>query len=192
MLRTLLRFLLLPLLAAPAALPAALRPVGAGELKVFDPVRKAWRPQGALALYQAEPEVLQLQLPGFLPRGPLNARLDLEQLPHYRSWLERRKAEGGLAWKALSALLDEVQGRPLAFLSLGPLPAQGPAEIRVGLLEGRQFKLYGRVRGTVASGHRGWVFEARDLVPETASAKAAWSVLAPLARSQASRIAGQR
>jgi hypothetical protein len=184
--------LLFLLLSGAASLAAALRPLGAGELKIFDASRRAWRSQGALVLYQADPEILQLHLPDFQPRGPLNARLDLEQLPHYRAWVERQRAEGGLPWKLLSTLLNEVQGRPIVFLTLGPLPAQGPAELRVGLLEGRHFKLYGRVQGNVASGQRGLVFEAQTLIPENPSARSAWSVLAPLVRAQAARIAGQR
>lgn len=184
--------LLLACLGFAPFLAAALRPVGGGEARVFDGRRKAWRDQGVAVLYQADPEVLQFHLPAFRPSGPLNARLDLEALPHYQAWVEQRRNEGGLAWKALSALLEEVRGKPVAFLTLGPLPTQGRAEIRVGLMEGSRFKLFGRVQGRVASGHRGLVFEAESLFPESASAKAAWSVLAPLARAQASRIAGQR
>lgn len=184
--------LLLAGLSLAAALGASLSPVGRARVSVFDLKAKAFVGQEAVVLYQAEPEVLQLQLPGFQPGQPLNARVDVQGLPHYQAWVDKRRAEGGLAWKALEALLGELKGRPAAILTLGPLPSQGPAELRVGLMDGHQFELYGRIRGTVASSRRGLVFEAQDLVLDKASARAAWSVMAPLARSQASRMAGQR
>lgn len=185
-----LRMFLPLLLAAPLA--AALNPIGGSLVQVFDAKVKDFRQQPVQVLYQPQPEVLQVQLPGFRPGTPLNARLHLERLPHYQTWVKRRQAEGGLAWTTLSALLGELQGRPASFLTLGPVPGQGPLEIRVGLLNERRFELYARVRGTVISSQRGLVFEVQELFPERASAKAAWAVLAPLARSQAGRMAGQR
>jgi hypothetical protein len=183
--------IVIALLLMATPLLAGLKPIGGASAQVFDAKAKAFKAQPAVVLYQAQPEVLQIHLPAFQSGAPLNARLHLDQLPHYQAWVRRRQAEGGMAWKALSALLDELQGRPVALLTLGPLPAQGPAEVRVGLLEGRRFELYGRVQGSVASSRRGLVFEVQDLSLEKASAKAAWGLLAPLARSQASRMAGQ-
>ncbi len=184
--------LLAVLILLSTTLSAELRPIGGSQVQVFDAKAKAFKPQLAVVAYQGEPEVLQVHLPGFQPGGPLNARLELQKLPHYQSWVARRKKEGGLAWSALSALLEEVQDRPAVFLSLGPLPAQGRAEIRVGLLKGSQFELYARVQGTIASSQRGTVFEVQGMVLEKASARAAWAVLQPLARKQALRAAGQR
>jgi hypothetical protein len=186
-----MRQVVIALLLMATPLAAGPRPIGGAQAQVFDAKAKAFKAQQAVVAYQEKPEVLQVQVPGFQPGAPLNARLKVDQLPHYQAWIQQRQAEGGMAWKALAALLDELQGRPVAFLTLGPLPAQGPAEVRVGLLEGRRFELYGRVRGTVASSRRGLVFEVQDMALEKTSAKAAWALLAPLARAQASRMAGQ-
>lgn len=178
-----------------APLPAALRPIGAAEIQVFDPGSRAFRGRGVLVVYQPPSEgaeVLQVHLPGFEPQGPFNARLQVDRLPHYQAWLDQRRQEGGAAWKALEALLGELQGRPAVFLTHGPLPAQGRAEVQVGLMRGSRFELYGRAWGRVASGRRGTVFELEDWRPEKASARAAWALLAPLARRQAARAAGQR
>jgi hypothetical protein len=122
----------------------------------------------------------------------LNARLRVQSLPHYQDWVAKQSGDGGLKAQALLQLLAEIQERPVVALSLGPLPTQGLAEIRLGLMDGKRFELYARVQGRVASGHRGWVFEPTAFFPENATARAAWAVLAPVARSQASRIAGQR
>lgn len=184
--------ILIALLLLSSSLSAALSPIGAGLLQVFDEKAKELRPRPAAVAYQPEPEILQIHLPGFEPSGPLNARLHVDQLPYYDAWVARRKKEGGLAWTALSGLLDEVQGRPAVFLTFKDLPTQGPAEVHVGLMEGKRFELFARVQGTVASGKRGLVFEITDFHLEKASARAAWSALAPLARKQAVRMAGQR
>jgi hypothetical protein len=166
-----------------------LSPIGAVPVQLFRPVKQGFVTQPLTVLYQSQPEVLQIQAPGFEPAGPLNARLQLETLPHYGAWVTKQTQDGGLKAKAIRSLLAEIQGRPVVALTLGPLPSQGPAEIHVGLMDGKRFELYARVRGTVASSRRGWVFEALSLSPENATATAAWAVLAPLARSQAGRAA---
>jgi hypothetical protein len=173
-------------------LHAELKPIGRASVQVFDVLKKGFVARTVLVAYQPEPEKLQVFLAGALPGSPLNARVQVDQLPHYETWVARRKAEGGMAWKALSALLDELKGRPAVFLTLAPLPLYGPAEVRVGLLNGHRFELFGVLSGTVAAGALGAQFEPTALRLEKASAKAAWQLLAPLARSQAARMAGQR
>lgn len=183
-------FLALGLAGAP--LQAELRPIGHAVVQVFEAKAKVFKPQRVEVLYQPTPERLQLHLPSVAPGQALYARVELQSLPHYQDWVNRRREEGGLAWSALERLLRDLQGRPAVILTLGPLPSQGPVELRVGLLDGSRFELYGRVRGTLSQGRQGLFFEAERLLLEKASAQAAWTVLAPLARSQASRMAGQR
>jgi hypothetical protein len=165
--------------------------IGGTPVQVFRASTRSFGFQPTVVYYQAAPETLQILLPGFKVAGPLNARLQLTGLPHYQEWVAKQ-AGADLRGKAIRALLDEIQDRPVVALTLGPLPAEGPAEIRLGLMDGHRFELYARVLGTAVSSRQGWAFEARSLSPENTTASAAWAVLAPLARSQAGRIAGQR
>lgn len=183
-------FLALGLATTP--LHAELRPIGNAVVQVFEAKAKAFKPQRVDILYQPDPERLQIHLPRALAGQALIARVELQNLPHYQAWIDRRREDGGLAWSALERLLGELQGRPALILTLGPLPSQGPVELRVGLLDGTRFELYGRVQGSLSPGRHGLVFEAEKLLLDKASARAAWTLLAPLARSQASRMAGQR
>lgn len=167
-------------------------PIGGTPVQIFRASSRGFVFQPTLVLYQSEPEVLQIELPGYKAGSPLNARLELKSLPHYQEWVAKQTRDGGLKAKAIAALLAEVKDRPVVALSLGPLPAEGPTEIRLGLMDGHRFELYARVQGQAHSSRQGWSFEARSLRPENATASAAWAVLAPVARSQAARIAGQR
>jgi hypothetical protein len=176
----------LSLLLLVAPLCAGPVPIGGAPVQVFRASTRSFAFQPTVVYYQAEPETLQILLPGYKAAGPLNARLQLSSLPHYRDWVAKQ------AGPAVRALLAEIQDRPAVALSLGPLPAEGPAEIRLGLMDGHRFELYARVRGSAHSSRQGWAFEAQSLSPENPTASAAWAVLAPLARSQAGRIAGQR
>lgn len=185
-------FALAALGLAAAGLHAEPRPIGAASVQVFDAKLKDLKARRCTVLYQAEPEALVVQMDGVSPGQPLHARLQADSLPHYDTWMAQRQAEGGLAWKVLSGLLQDVQGRPAVFLSLLPVPVQGSLELRIGLLNGSHFELFAVVQGQVSSSKRGLSFKVTDFRPEKASAKAAWAVLAPLARSQAARMAGQR
>jgi hypothetical protein len=182
----------LALLSLPLRAAAALRPIGGTPVQLYRPAAHAFGPQAVDVLYQPEPENLQIQLPGFRPGAPLNARLALKTLPHYAAWVAQQTRDQDLKARAISALLAEIGERPVVALTLGPMPAQGRAELHLGLMDGRRFELYARVQGQVASSARGLVFEPQSLVCEKASASAAWAVLGPLARAQATRIAGQR
>lgn len=178
-------------LALAAGLPAAFRPVGGAVVEVFGPA-KAWVSTPARLLYQAQPEAMELRLAGLRPGHALNARLQVDKLPGYSAWLAQRQAEGGAAWGALQGLLQDLAGQPVVLLTHAALPAEGPAKVLVGLRKGARFELYASLDGQVQAQGQGLSFSPQSVAFESAKARLAWQLLAPLARAQARRVAGQK
>lgn len=189
-----MRLLLSLLLALAPDLPAAFHAIGGAQVEAFG-ASKTWQPVDLRVLYQDQPEGLQVAALGLKPGVPLNARVQVDQLPGYSLWLAQRQAQGGAAWAALQGLLQEAAGQPVVVLTLRPLPAQGPLEVLLGLRHGARFELYATFKGRLAPAGRSLIFSPESVAFEKASARLAWQLLEPLARAQARgqgrRAAGQ-
>lgn len=183
--------LLLALGPASGDLGAAFVPVGGLHVEAFDESAKAWRTVPVEVDYQAHPEALRVRARGPKPGERLRLRLELQRVPYYRQWVDERRREGGAAWSALDAVLEQLDGGILAAQTLLPLTDGGGPEVALGLLKGHRFQPEARARGTLRFDAGIVSFEPQSLVFDDTRAALAWDLLAPMARRQAARAAGQ-
>ncbi len=177
-------FALLLLLIAPT-LHADWHPIGGILAERFDPAHKAWVPQPVRLFYEAQPEGIQAQLSAPKPGQPLTLRVDFKHLPRYSEWVAQRQAQGGAAWAALKALLDDVGDGPAVALVTEALPREGRIRVQLGLRRVSRFELYATLPGQVGPCGSALCFEPQEPQFASQSAALAWKLLKPLARAQA-------
>jgi hypothetical protein len=183
--------LALALLASACPLFAGYRVIGRALPERFDEGRRAWSSLPVLLEFDAAGSTPRLRFSA-LPLGrELTARLDFKRLPHYGEWLAQRQAQGGPAWTALKAILDELGNGPCMALTHEKLSADSACRLLLGMRRGSRFDLYASVPGRLSACGKDLCFEPGEPVFASHSASLAWDLLRPLALKQAKSAASR-
>jgi hypothetical protein len=181
----------LSVLAVSLTSHAAFRPIGRAPAEFFGGTKPHWLILPLTVDFDPSLEQARLRLSGQVSGQLLTARLDFKRLPGYGAWIAQRQAQGGPAWAALKAVLDELGDGPAMVLTHEKLPVQGPAKLLVGLRRGSHFQLYATVPGSFSPCGSRLCFEPGTPVFASRSAGLAWSLLKPLALREAKGAASR-
>jgi hypothetical protein len=178
-------------LSISAALQAGYRPIGGARAEFFGGAKAGWLPLPVNVEFDPALETARLRLDRRSISLPLTARLDFKRLPGYATWVAQRQTQGGAAWVALKAILDELGNGPAMVLCHEAVPAQGPATLLLGLRRGSRFQLYATVPGVFGPCGSRLCFEPGPPIFASQSASLAWSLLKPLALKEAKNAANR-